>query len=46
MPGCADLIPEMKQSDFEAIIAGKHAIPTCNSNMQFHHALYIGFVQF
>lgn len=28
MPGCADLIPEMKQSDFEAIIAGKHAIPT------------------
>lgn len=28
MPGCADLISEMKQSDFEAIIAGKHAIPT------------------
>lgn len=23
MPGCTDLIPEMRQSDFEAIIAGK-----------------------
>lgn len=29
MPGCADLIPEMKESDFEAIIAGKGTIPMC-----------------
>lgn len=28
MPGCTDLISEMKQSDFEAIIAGKQTIPT------------------
>lgn len=28
MPGCTDLILETKQSDFEAIIAGKHGIPT------------------
>lgn len=31
MPGCTDLIPEMKQSDFEAIIAGNHTLPTCSS---------------
>lgn len=29
MPGCSDLIPEMKQNDFEALIAGKRTFPTC-----------------
>jgi len=28
MPGCTNLIPEVKQNNFE-LIAGKHKFPTC-----------------
>lgn len=38
MPGCSDLIPEMKQNDFEALIAGKHTFPT-RSVFNFHSVL-------
>lgn len=35
MPGCNDLLLEMKRSDFEALIAGEHAFPT-HSVFYFH----------